>query len=136
MRAAFACLLVATLTGSATQAPAQELPVMNESRVALSGQKTRVLTQFHLNPDCTATGPLTLRIVKQPSKGKIEQETGKWTPGFKQDSPRASCNDKMVDGVAVQYTSNESYTGLDEFEVELFTVTGQSKKIRIRVTVK
>lgn len=136
MRVVIAYLLAMAFTGLSTHARAQELPAMNESRVALTGQKTRVLTQFHLNPDCSATGPLTLRIIKLPSQGKIEQETGKWPPGFKQDAPRASCNDKMVDGVAVHYTSNENYTGLDEFEVELFTVTGQSKKIRIRVTVK
>ena len=121
---------------TSTPLVAQELAVLNETRVVASGQRSQVWFHYSLQPDCTPTGPITIRILKQPANGKLEHEAGRWFPFFKPDNVRNHCNTKQADGFLFFYTSNGGFTGQDQTEIEAITSTGSSRKVRLRINVK
>lgn len=67
--------------------------------------------------DCT-TGPVEVRIAKQPTNGALRITQADESPGFSRDHPFAPCNDKMVRKKIVSYRPSAGFVGTDKVVVE------------------
>jgi hypothetical protein len=117
---------------------AQELPSANSNPVVLSEERTQVYRTFDLNPDCTAAGTITIRVTKDPVKGHVDIEDilGFSTYAQQQFPQLYHCNAQQTYGTSVFYTSAPGFKGTDNLELEAINAHGQSRKVRLRITVK
>ena len=106
------------------------------SKVVPSGEKRQLAFLTSLNPDCSVNGEMTVRAVNQPSHGTVEIDRGLGYTDYGRRDLRYLCNLVPVEGYQVNYTSNGDFKGEDEFEVELFSPSGQYAVTRYIVTVK
>src|SRR5262249_45266889 len=81
------------------------------TRVVASGTNQRIGFFYALNPDCTASGNVNIRVTKQPEHGSTETTTTINFPGYPKENIRSKCNDHKVRGVQVNYKSAEKYVG-------------------------
>jgi hypothetical protein len=81
------------------------------NRVVASGTKQQINFYVSLNPNCTASGDINVRVTKQPEHGSTETVSTSNFPFFSKDNVRARCNEHKVRGVQLNYKSAEKYTG-------------------------
>src|SRR5262249_34473711 len=62
------------------------------------------------NPDCSASGDVTIRVTKQPEHGTAEIAAATLFPSFEKENIRFKCNQHKVRGQQVNYKSAEKYT--------------------------
>jgi hypothetical protein len=87
------------------------------NRIIASGAKQRVGFYVSLNPDCTASGDVTVRVTKQPEHGTVETVARTDYAHYSKENIRSKCNQHKVKGTLVNYKSAEKYTGNDEFDL-------------------
>jgi hypothetical protein len=87
------------------------------TRVIASGAKQRIGFYASLNPDCTATGDVTVRVTKQPEHGTLETVARTDYAHYPKENIRSKCNQHKVKGMLVNYKAAEKYTGNDEFDL-------------------
>jgi hypothetical protein len=132
VRYSFAILIFTYFVG---EAAAQVLPPANLTPVVLGEQKTEVWRTFNLNPDCTAAGVITPKVIKE-GKGQIEFEENLGFSTYPKHWQQNGCNARPTDGLSVFYTSPTGFKGTDSFEIEIVNGRGQSRKASFRVKVK
>ncbi len=115
---------------------AQTFPAITVSSTVPAGVKRQLGFFTSLNPDCSTTGDVQSRLVKQPANGVAELEDGYGYPNFAITNQRYACNMGMVMGVRVFYTPSDGYLGKDAFAAEFFTPTGAEVVWKYSVTVK
>ena len=115
---------------------AQTFPTIPISSTVPTGVKRQLGFFTSLNADCSTTGDVQSRLVKQPANGAVELEDGYGYPNYEITNQRYGCNRGIVMGVRVFYTSQEGYLGQDGFETEFFTPTGAEVVWEYSVTVK
>src|SRR3954462_10662522 len=71
------------------------------TRILASGSKQWIGFFTALNPDCTASGNVDLRITKQPEHGTVEITTATNFPGYPKENIRSKCNQHKVRGQQV-----------------------------------
>lgn len=126
-------VLLLTMSGWAL---AQSQPPVTLTPVVPSGKMRQVGFFTSLNPDCSGTGDIDARIIKQPQNGAVEVEPGTGFANYAQNNPRVACNTKQVQGIRVKYTSKDGYIGKDTFDVEFLTPVGGDLTWKYSVTVK
>ncbi len=119
----------------AAAAAAVELPAGTITPVVLSETRTLVFSAYNHNPDCSVQEVPIARITKRPAKGEVEIEEGSGYSHYPKNSQLYECNTKQTLMSNIFYTSAKGFKGSDNFEIEVFS-TGNSRKIRFRVTVK
>jgi hypothetical protein len=82
---------------------AEGLQRLQFARTVPSGTNQRIEFLTALNPDCTSSGDLNVRVIKQPEHGKLETTPTSYFPGFSKQSNRYKCNQHKVKGVLVNY---------------------------------
>jgi hypothetical protein len=87
------------------------------TRVVAAGVKQRIYFYAALNPDCTATGDVTVRVTKQPEHGTVETVGRTDYAHYSKENIRSKCNQHKVKGTLVNYKAAEKYTGNDEFDL-------------------
>jgi tetratricopeptide (TPR) repeat protein len=80
-------------------------------RYVASGTGTVLGFYTGLNPGCTASGIVTIRVVKQPEHGSIEIVETIGFPNYL--GSLARCNQQKVQGVLVTYKSTPKFIGKD-----------------------
>jgi|SRR5687768_11492309 hypothetical protein len=105
-------------------------------RTALSDARTSVQTYYSLTPDCKPSGTITVRILKQPSHGTLEVESGPGFTNYAADNIRAKCNAQEVEITRLWYKSKADFKGRDQVQSEAFFSTGSSIKTTLQITVK
>ena len=135
--AVLAGLVIASETASAQQRRKAENPQAMAIAATVAGEvRTRVAYFWSVNPDCSLTGPTTVRILTPPANGVAEVDIGPAYPAFTKDNVRFKCNVKQYDLPQVWYASKPGYRGPDALEIEVFYPTGGYRKARVTVTVK
>src|SRR5262249_21928590 len=86
------------------------------ARVVAAGTKQRMNFYASLNPDCSASGDINIRITKQPEHGTAEMVAATSFPNFTRENIRYRCNQHEVRGQQVNYKSAEKYIGSDTLE--------------------
>jgi hypothetical protein len=94
------------------------------TRVVASGTNQRISFYTSLNPDCTASGNVNIRVTKQPEHGSTEITTTISFPTYPKEHIRSKCNDQKVRGVQVNYKSAEKYTGDDALDLLILWPAG------------
>jgi hypothetical protein len=106
------------------------------TRVVASGTNQRIGFYHALNPDCSTSGNVTIRVSKQPEHGSTETITAMNFPNYAKENIRSKCNDHKVRGVQVNYKSAEKYVGNDELELLVLFPAGFAWEVHYDVDVR
>jgi hypothetical protein len=104
--------------------------------VVASGTNQRVGFFYAVNPDCTASGNVTVRVTKQPEHGAVETITATNLPAFPKENIRARCNNQKVRGVQVNYKSAEKYVGDDTLDLLVLFPGGFGREVHLNINVR
>jgi hypothetical protein len=132
----YGCLLAILGFAVNGTAIAQTIPPVPISSTVPTGVKRQIGFFTSLNADCTPNGDIQSRLTKQPANGTVELDDGYGYPNYAQANQRYTCNNRMVMGVRVFYTSKDGYTGKDSFMTEFLAPAGQDVVWKYSVTVK
>ncbi len=94
-------------------------PTIEFSRFATAEQKLRIDFLFLLKPDCSSAGKKAVGVIEQPQHGTLSIETGQGLSDFPEKDPRAACNARNSDAIAVFYQPNKDYQGPDSASVAI-----------------
>jgi hypothetical protein len=106
------------------------------TRVVASGAKQRIGFFYALNPDCTASGNVNIRVTKQPEHGSTEITTATNFPGYPKESIRYKCNEHKAKGMQVNYKSAEKYVGDDVLDLLILFPAGFAWEVHFDVSVR
>ena len=106
------------------------------TRVIASGAKARIGFFYAVNPDCTASGDVNIRVTKQPEHGSTETATAILYPNFPKENIRSKCNDHKVRGMQFNYKSAEKYVGKDEVDLLVLFPTGFAWEVHYDISVR
>jgi hypothetical protein len=106
------------------------------TRVVASGTNQRIGFFYALNPDCTASGNVNVRVTKQPEHGTVEIATATNFPGYPKESIRYKCNQHKVKGMQINYKSAEKYVGDDAFDLLILFPGGFAWEVHYDVSVR
>jgi hypothetical protein len=122
----------------AEERPRQEgLEKKQFTRVVASGTNQRIGFFYALNPDCTASGDVNVRVTKQPEHGgTVDITTATNFPGFPKESIRYKCNQHKVKGMQVNYKSAEKYVGDDALDLLILFPAGFAWEVHYDVSVR
>jgi hypothetical protein len=123
---------VAPVAAIAPAAPA----VVDLRRTVAADQKLRLDFLYSINPDCTSIGFTTVRVLEQPKHGKIAIENDAGLTNFQASNPRAECNKRRSDGVAVIYEPEPGYTGTDSISLDAISPSGVLSKRHYAIDVR
>ena len=94
------------------------------TRVVASGTNGRIAFFTGLNPDCTASGNVNIRVTKQPEHGTVDTVGTTEYAHYPKENTRSKCNQHKVKGMLVNYKAAEKYTGNDEFDLLIIFPNG------------
>ena len=106
------------------------------TRVVASGTNQRIAFFTALNPDCTASGNVNIRVTKQPEHGSIETTTTTNFPGFPKENIRFKCNEHKVKGIQINYKSAEKYVGDDTLDLLVLFPGGFAWEVHYDISVR
>jgi hypothetical protein len=106
------------------------------NRVVASGTKQQIGFYVSINPDCTASGDINVRVIKQPEHGTVESVGKTDFVQYPKESIRAKCNQHRVKGTLVNYKSAEKYTGNDEFDLLILYPGGYAHEHHFNISVR
>jgi hypothetical protein len=106
------------------------------ARVVASGAKQRIGFYVSLNPDCSATGDVNVRVTKQPEHGTVETVARTEYAHYPKENVRSKCNQHKVKGMLVNYKAAEKYTGNDEFDLLILFPGGYAWEHHYDVSVR
>jgi hypothetical protein len=106
------------------------------TRVLASGTKGRISFYTFLNPDCTASGNVDIRVTKQPEHGTVETTPEINFPTYPKESSRYKCNEHKVKGIQLNYKSADKYVGDDTFELLVLFPGGSAWEVHYDVSVR
>jgi hypothetical protein len=109
--------------------------VARAEKVVPSG-KPLILSQVAaVNPDCTSTGDMVMRVAQGPEHGRVSiRHTGIF-PNFPASNVRSACNRRRVRGVQAIYVSQRGYLGWDTVVLESFGPLGRGWRTTIQIHV-
>ena len=112
------------------------LQKMYWARVVASGIIERIGFFYAINPDCSASGDINIRITKQPEHGTAETAAATSFPNFERENIRYRCNQQEVPGQQLNYKSAEKYIGSDTLELLVLLPGGFSQEVQINIDVR
>jgi hypothetical protein len=112
------------------------LQKMDWTRVVASGTNQRIGFFYAVNPDCSASGDINIRVTKQPEHGTVETAAATSFPNFERENIRYRCNQHEVRGQQVNYKSAEKYIGSDTLELLVLLPGGFTQEVHINIDVR
>jgi hypothetical protein len=106
------------------------------TRVVASGTSQRIGFLYALNPDCTTSGNVSVRVTKQPEHGTVEITTATGFPTYSKENVRYKCNEHKVKGTHVNYKSAEKYVGDDALDLLVLFPAGFAWEVHLDVSVR
>jgi len=106
------------------------------TRVVASGKGQRIGFYFALNPDCSASGDVEVRVTKEPEHGKADTATVTSYPGYPKENLRFKCNEHKVRGVQINYKSADKYVGDDALDLLVLFPGGYAYEHHYTVSVR
>ena len=118
------------------KSPEQMLEKQQLARVVTSGTNQRIGFFYAVNPDCSASGDVNVRVTKQPEHGAVETTAATDFPTFPKENMRARCNNRKVRGVQVNYKSAEKYVGDDTLDLLVLFPGGFGGEVHLNINVR
>jgi hypothetical protein len=100
-----------------------------------SGSKIRIGALWTVDGDCKSPQP-DIRVVKEPKNGEVTFEELRTTAALPKNHVRAHCEGRRVNGAAVYYESKETYSGTDQFKIEVDYKQGFVRSYTVYVNVR
>ena len=105
------------------------------TRIVPSGTNQRIEFITALNPDCTSSGDVNVRVTSQPEHGKVEITSTSGFPSYSKESNRYKCTQHRVKGVLVNYKA-EKYVGDDAFDLLVLYPGGFAREVHYDISVR
>ena len=121
---------------SAEERPRPALEKKQFARVVASGANPRIEFFYALNPDCTASGEVNVRVTKEPEHGAVKITSTTGFPNSPKESIYFKCNEHRLKGMQINYKSAEKFTGDDTIEVLVIYPLGAAWEVRYDVSVR
>ena len=121
----------AVLLATATVTQAQTL-----SRAAASGVPLKLYFAASTNPDCTAAGHPTIKLVSAPQHGHTRISATRDFVTFRESNVRSVCNTRRVAGTAAHYVSQRGYVGPDQTTIEVIWPSGRLVHVTYDISVR
>jgi hypothetical protein len=118
------------------KSPEQMLEKQQLARVVTSGTNQRIGFFYAVNPDCSASGDVNVRVTKQPEHGAVETTAATDFPTFPKENMRARCNNRKVRGMQVNYKSAEKYVGADTLDLLVLFPEGFGQEVHLNINVR
>jgi hypothetical protein len=112
------------------------LQKMQVTRIVASGTNQQISFFYAVNPDCSASGDVNVRVTKQPEHGTVETATATNFPNFPKENIRSRCNRHKVRGVQVNYKSAERYVGDDTLDLLVLFPGGFGQEVHLNINVR
>ncbi len=130
-------------TGPAPAVPAppqpaspQTIPNLPLLRVVPKGEARAIAFYASLNPDCSLIGPVVVRTLSKPARGRLTVEAAESFTRFGPGSPLAACNSRKVPGTRLTYESEEGFEGVDTFRILVINADGFGYESDVKVSVR
>jgi len=133
-------------TSTATAAPADQsgeqaadgaMKTSTEhTAIDAAGNPVVVYETTGLNPDCSRTGAIVIRVVKPPAHGSLKVADASVFPHYPPANVRSVCNSRSVPGYRVTYQSRKGYSGADSAELQVFFPAGRALDVTTPIEVK
>ena len=94
---------------------------------AVAGQRQQVLFAASVNPDCSLSGEYSFDFVSRPLHGTVAFAPSRQFSAFAPENPRSICNDRRLQGMAVSYTSEFDFRGIDMFMLAIVSHSGSRR---------
>ena len=118
-------------------APAQPAPsAYTLERMVPRGEARAIAFYASLFPDCTAQGPVVIRLLTPPRHGRVTIEAAQSFPQYVASSPLAECNTRKVPGKRMIYEGEEGYEGADTFRILVINADGTGYESDVKVSVR
>ena len=124
-------IILASMLLWGTTAQAQYL-----SRAAPSGKPIKLGFASTTNPDCTAVGETTVRVVQGPRHGRVDILKTRDFPTFSQTNIRSVCNTRRVPGTLARYVSHRGFVGYDYLTLEVISANGVARRSSFAINVR
>jgi hypothetical protein len=134
MKSAFVLALSALALAGCQQGAGGGSFTSNVVTTPTKAQKLNFASSLH--PDCTAYGPIEMRVLTQPTNGSVRVSQTQDYPRYLSGNQRYHCNAKRVPGVLVLYTPRSGFIGQDTVVTETFYPTGTSRRNTFNITVR
>jgi hypothetical protein len=109
--------------------------VARAEKVVPSGKPLILYRVAAVNPDCTSTGEMVMRVAQAPEHGKVTiRHTGVFSD-FPESNVRSACNRRRTPGVEAIYVSQRGYLGWDAVVLESFGPLGRGWRTTIQIHV-
>jgi hypothetical protein len=120
---------ISTLFAFADAAPRQAgtkggAAQLDLQRTVAAGQTLQLSFVAWLNPDCSAAGPATVRLIEEPKHGKVTIAEDKGFASFPQGNARSECSKTKSDGVRISYQPEPGFAGKDSATIESISPSG------------
>jgi hypothetical protein len=126
------CLFIAAaLCFAASAADAQQI-----YKVAAAGKPMVLNRAWNLNPDCSADGVVTTKVLVPPQHGRISIGPARFFPTYPTSHPRSHCNQRRVAGSQATYVSQRGYTGRDHAVIEVIFPSGRYTRHSYGIAVR
>src|SRR5262245_8573475 len=80
------------------------------TRIVASGGKQRLDFYTSLNPDCTVTGDINVRVTKQPEHGTVETAVSTEYVHYPKENIRSKCNQHRVMALSISVSPSNRKT--------------------------
>ena len=132
MRLKLAALAGLLMVSSPTTGFAQEYKMAT----VFSGNELRLYVMNLVNKDCTSGARPDVHVVLQPANGTVRAEPVLYTVDRPASDPNSRCNGRKVNGLAVFYTSNAGYVGIEKVVLETDFHTGNIRRYEALIDVR
>jgi hypothetical protein len=110
--------------------------VFNVNKVATPSNPLKLDFATSLNPDCTSSGPIEVRVITPPTNGQVQVSRTKDYPRYTSVNQRYHCNARPVPGVRTVYTPRSGFIGQETVVLETFFPSGNTYRSTFNVTVR
>ena len=137
VRAAYvATAIVGILIGGCVTTPQAVPGAKAVQKTTFSGTALSVYYFYAVQMDCTSAGLPTVWVTSGASHGSVELQNVDHFTEFPATNQRFECNKKKNPSVAVVYTSDKTFVGVDRFTVKCVFPAGNVTTEEFLITVE
>lgn len=108
-----------------------------KSYTVAPGATLKIAFDHSVDAECKHTVEQgSLRVVTEPTSGRLTIEKAQEFPEFKRGDPRWQCSKRRVPGTLAIYRPDDGFVGEDLFKYDHYTADGRLQHVRAVVTVK
>jgi hypothetical protein len=121
---------------AALLAPIATAHAQTVSRAAASGAPLKLFFASSTNPDCTAAGHPTIKLVAAPQHGHTRIGAARDFATFREGNVRSVCNTRRLAGTSAYYVSQRGYLGPDSTTIEVIWPSGRLLHVTYNISVR